>query len=187
MSKKIKLIIGSTRQGRVGSHIANWLVGVAKDAGVDLEVIDLKEVNLPVFDGLSPAYFGPQTDVAKAWSVKITEADAIIFVTAEYNRSIPAPLKNAIDYLFKEWNGKQAAIISYGYVDAGVGVTKHLTDVLNWVKMDIVEPTVAIQLAQDHLGEDGNFKDVDAALDHAKAPFIAALQAISTADVLVAA
>ena len=89
MRKKIKLMIGSTRQGRVGITIANWLVNTSKDAGVELEVIDLKELNLPFFDGRSPAYFGPETDVAKAWSAQIIEADAIVFVTAEYNRSIP--------------------------------------------------------------------------------------------------
>lgn len=181
MSKKIKLIVGSTRQGRVGGHIAAWLVGVAKQNGVELDVIDLKQENLPVFDGKSPMYFGPQTDTDKAWSAKITEAEAIIFVTAEYNRSVPAPLKNAIDTLFIEWGDKPAAIVSYGYVDAGAGASKHLTDILNWVKMKLVQPTVAIQLAQDHLGEDGNFKDVDAALDHAKASFIAALEAINKA------
>jgi len=180
MSKKIKLIVGSTRQNRVGGHISEWLVKVASEAGVELDVIDLKEENLPLFDGNSPAYFGPETDEAKAWSAKITEAEAIIFVTAEYNRSIPAPLKNAIDYLFKEWNDKPAAIVSYGYIDAGGSATKHLTDVLNWLKMKIVEPNVAIALSQDHF-EDGNFKDVDAALSDAKAPFLAALEAINAA------
>lgn len=181
MSKKIKLIVGSTRQNRVGGAIAAWLVGVAKDSGVELEVIDLKQENLPVFDGKSPMYFGPQTDTDRAWSAKITEAEAIIFVTAEYNRSIPAPLKNAIDTLFKEWNDKPAAIVSYGYVDAGGSVTKHLTDVLNWVKMKIVEPNVAITLSQDFLAEDGTFKDANTALADAKAPFIAALQALNQA------
>jgi NAD(P)H-dependent FMN reductase len=179
--KKIKLIVGSTRHGRIGAPIAEWLVKTAKETGTDLEVIDLKEENLPFFDGNSPAYFPPETDAAKAWSAKITEADAIIFVTAEYNRGIPAPLKNAIDYLFKEWNDKPAAIVSYGYIDAGGSVTKHLTDVLNWVKMQIVEPTVAIPLSMDILAEDGSFKDVDEALADAKAPFLAALEAINAA------
>jgi len=183
--KKIKLIVGSTRQNRVGGHISDWLVKIANENNINLEVIDLKEENLPMFDGLSPSYFPDQ--VNKDWSDKIAEGDAFIFLTAEYNRSIPAPIKNAIDHLFHEWNGKPAAIVSYGYIDAGGSVTKHLSDVLNWLKMDLVEPKVAIQLAQDHLGEDGNFKDVDAALEHAKAPFIEALQAIAKAEVFVAA
>jgi NAD(P)H-dependent FMN reductase len=181
MGKKITLIVGSTRQNRVGGHVANWLVGVAKAAGTELEIIDLKEENLPLFDGNSPAYFPPETDAAKAWAAKISEKEAFIFVTAEYNRSIPAPLKNALDTVFKEWADKPAAIVSYGYVDAGASVTKHLVDVLSWLKLNIVEPKVGIQLQRDHLGDDGNFVDVDAALDHAKADFIAALEAINAA------
>jgi NAD(P)H-dependent FMN reductase len=179
MSKKIKLIVGSTRQGRVGGHVSEWLVKVAKENDVELVVIDLMQENLPFFDGVSPMY-APDL-VNKEWSAKISESDAIIFLTAEYNRGIPAPLKNAIDHLFREWNEKPASIVSYGYIDGGGSATKHLTDVLNWVKMKLVEPTVSIQLSQDHLGTDGNFKDVDEALDHAKEPFIAALKALNEA------
>jgi NAD(P)H-dependent FMN reductase len=181
MSKKITLIVGSTRQNRVGGHVANWLVSVAKAAGTELEVIDLMEENLPFFDGNSPSYFPPETDAAKAWSAKISSKEAFIFLTAEYNRSIPAPLKNALDTIFKEWGNKPAAIVSYGYVDAGGSVTRHLVDVLSWLKLNIVEPKVAIQLDRNHLGEDGNFKDVDAALDHAKADFLATIEAINKA------
>ena len=181
MSKKIKLIVGSTRQGRIGAHIAAYLVDVAKAEGFELDVIDLLEENLPFFDGMSPAYFPPATDEAKAWSAKITEGEAFVFVTAEYNRSIPAPFKNALDYLYKEWTEKPAAIVAYGYVDAGGSVTKHLIDVLNWFKMKIVEPKVNIQLDREHLGEDGNFKDVDASIGHVKDSFIAVLKAINEA------
>ncbi len=178
--KKIKLIVGSTRQNRVGGHISEWLVKVAKENSIELEVIDLKIENLPMFDGKSPAYF--PSEVNKTWSDKISLGEAYIFLTAEYNRGIPAPIKNAIDHLFHEWGGKPAAIVSYGYIDGGGSAAKHLTDVLSWLKMDVVEQQVNIQLAQDHLGEDGNFKDVDVALDHAKAPFLAVLEVISKAE-----
>lgn len=181
MSKKIKLIIGSTRQGRVGAPVAQWLVDVAKQNDVDLEVLDLMQINLPVFDGKSPMYFGPQSEEAKAWATTIGESDAIIFVTAEYNRSIPAPLKNALDSIFAEWANKPTAIVSYGYIDGGGSATKHLTDVLSWLKMKIVQPNVAIALTQDMFAEDGSFKDVDAALADAKEPFITALKAINEA------
>jgi NAD(P)H-dependent FMN reductase len=184
--KKIKLIVGSTRQNRVGGHISEWLVKIAKENDVELEVLDLLEENLPLFDGPSPMYVPATTDEGKAWSAKITDADAIIFLTAEYNRSVPAPLKNAIDYLFNEWGGKQAAIVSYGYIDGGGSATKHLTDVLNWVKMDVVETKVSIQLAQDFFAEDGSFKDIDASLADVKAPFIEALQTINKAELVTA-
>jgi NAD(P)H-dependent FMN reductase len=181
MSKKIKLIIGSSRQGRVGAPVSEWLVKTAKEAGVELEVIDLKAENLPIFDGPSPMYVPAQTPEGQAWSAKIKEAEAFVFVTAEYNRSIPAVLKNAIDHLFHEWGGKPAAIVSYGYIDAGGSATKHLTDILSWVKLDVVEPKVGITLTQETFAEDGSFKDIDASLADAKAPFLAALEAINKA------
>jgi NAD(P)H-dependent FMN reductase len=182
MSKKIKLIIGSTRQNRVGGQISEWLVETAKDNDINLEVIDLKEENLPTFDGPSPAYVPAQTPEGKAWSAKITEGDAFIFLTAEYNRGIPAPIKNSIDHLFHEWNGKPAAIVSYGYIDGGGSATKHLIDVLNWIKMEVVEPQIGIQLTQETFDENGKFKDIDAALDGIKEPFIEALHAITKAE-----
>jgi NAD(P)H-dependent FMN reductase len=102
-------------------------------------------------------------------------------VTAEYNRSITASLKNAIDHLFNEWGGKPAAIVSYGYIDGGGSATKNLKDILAWVKLDVVEPQVSVQLTQDTFAEDGSFKDIDATLADAKAPFLAALEAINKA------
>lgn len=181
MSKKIKLIIGSTREGRVGAPVAEWLVKVANERDVNLEVIDLKDENLSFFNGPSPMYVPASTEEDKAWSAKITSGDAYIFLTSEYNRSIPAPLKNAIDHLYHEWGEKPASIVSYGYIDGGGSATKHLTDTLNWVKMKIVGPPVAITLAQDFFAEDGSFKDVDSALESAKVPFIEVLKAINEA------
>ncbi len=179
MSKKIKLVIGSTREGRVGAPISEWLVEAAKEIEVELEVIDLKVENLPFFDGMSPMYV--PDSVNKDWSAKITSGEAYIFLTSEYNRSIPAPLKNAIDHLFHEWGEKPASIVSYGYIDGGGSATKHLTDILNWVKMKIVGPPVAITLQQDFFAEDGSFKDIETALESVKAPFIQALKALNEA------
>ncbi len=102
----------------------------------------------------------------------------LFFVTAEYNRSIPASLKNAIDFLFSEWDGKPAAIVSYGYVDGGGSATNHLKDILGWVKLQVVEPTVKIPFTQE-LFENGAFKDIDSALAASKADFVAALSAIN--------
>lgn len=181
MSKKIKMIIGSTRQGRVGKHIADWVGKIAKENDINLEVLDLKEINLPFFDGKSPAYFPPETDEAKMWQGIIADAEAFVFVTPEYNRSIPASLKNALDYLFAEWNEKPAAIISYGHIDGGAAATKHLKDVLDWLKVKYVDPSVAIQLSRDHFDETGGFKDIDADLAHFKDSISAALKAVNQA------
>lgn len=180
MNKKLKLIVGSTRQGRNSIKVANWLAKQANEAGYDLELLDLKQVNLPMFDSaVSPMYAAIDTPEAKAWGVKISEADGIVFLTAEYNRSIPASLKNAIDYLYTEWNGKKAAIISYGWIDGGGSATKHLRDIIGFVKMDIVGSDIAIPFTQETFDETYEFKDIDAALGGIKEGFIATLEALS--------
>ncbi len=165
MAKNIKLIIGSTRQNRVGAAIAPWIEKHAKAAKVDLEVIDLKQINLPAFDApVPPAYAPPDTQHGKAWQKQIADADGFIFLTAEYNRSISSSLKNAIDYLAAEWKGKPAAIVSYGYIDGGASATNHLQDIFKWLKLEVIEPTVALQLKTDYFTEDGTFKNIDEAL-----------------------
>lgn len=180
MSKKIKLIIGSTRQNRNGLPVAQWLVAQAKNAGYDVELLDLKEINLPKFDaGVSPMYMPVDTPEAKAWAEEISSADGLVFLTSEYNRSIPASLKDAIDYLYSEWNGKKASIVSYGYVDGGGSATNHLKDILSWVKLEIVGPQVAIPFTQATFDDAGAFKDINSALGGAKEDFISQLKALS--------
>ena len=182
MSKKIKLVIGSTRQGRNGAPISEWLTAQAKTAGYDLEVLDLQAINLPFFDApVPPAYMPTQTPEGKAWQAMIAEADALVFLTPIYNQSISAPLKNAIDFLNAEWNNKPAAIVSYGYTNGGANAAKHLTDILNEVKMKVIEPKVAIQFTQDTFEQAGGFKDIETTLADAKAPFLEALKAIDEA------
>ena len=180
MAKKLKLIIGSTRQNRNGKPVADWLVAQAKNAGFEIELLDLKDINLPKFEaGVSPMYMPVDTPEAKAWAAQIEDADGLIFLTAEYNRSIPGSLKDAIDYLYKEWNGKKASIVSYGWIDGGGSATKHLTDILNWVKIELVGPQIAIPFTQATFNEQGAFNDIDASLGGAKDDFIAQLKALS--------
>lgn len=174
------MILGSIRQNRNGSVVAEWLVAQAKTAGYDLEVLDLKEVNLPKFDSaVSPMYAAVDTPEAKAWASQIADADGLVFLTSEYNRSIPAALKDAIDYLYSEWNGKKASIISYGWIDGGASATKHLTDILNWVKLDLQGPEIAIKFTTETFNESGQFNDIDAALGSVKDDFIAQLQVLN--------
>jgi len=178
--KKIKLIIGSIRQNRNGKVIADWLVTQAKTAGFDLETLDLKEINLPKFDSaVSPMYAAVDTPEAKAWAAQIVEADGLVFLTSEYNRSIPASLKDAVDYLYTEWNGKKASIVSYGWIDGGASASKHLTDILNWVKLELQGPEVAIKFTPETFNEAGQFNDIDATLGVVKDEFIAQLEELS--------
>lgn len=180
MSKKLKMIIGSIRENRNGKVVADWLVEQAKSAGYELEVLDLKEINLPKFDSaVSPMYAAVDTPEAKSWAAQIADADGLVFLTSEYNRSIPASLKDAIDYLYTEWNGKKASIVSYGWIDGGASATKHLTDILNWVKLELQGPEIAIKFTPETFNEAGQFNDIDAALGTVKDDFLAQLSTLS--------
>lgn len=167
---KVTLIIGSTRQNRNADPVAEWVKAqVAKNPDVELSVLDLKAEALPFFESpVPPAYVPDATEHGKAWAAKIGESERFIFLTSEYNRSIPASLKNGIDYLVAEWNGKPAAIVSYGFVDGGGSATSHLKDILGWVKMKINTTNVALPLSQDIMNDSGTVADPHAAFaDHA--------------------
>ncbi len=113
---KIAIIVGSTRPGRVGESVARWVYDIAKRRnGADFELVDVADFNLPLLDEpLPPArgqYSKPHTI---AWSKKIASFDAFVFVTPEYNHGTSGALKNAIDFLYGEWNDKAAGFVSYG-------------------------------------------------------------------------
>ncbi len=183
MVKNIKLIVGSTRNGRKARMVAEWLQKQAKDENYDLEIIDLRDMNLPLFDSaVSPAYMDVDTPEAKNWSKVITDSDGLVFLTAEHNRSIPASLKSAIDYLFKEWEGKPTAIVSYGFIDGGASATNHLKDILNWCKVNLVEPNVALPFTQDTFDSNsGEIADADKSFSEHREDFIKSLEAIENA------
>ena len=165
MSKNIQIIIGSTRQNRLGGQIAEWVTKHAEaHEGLNVEVVDLAEENLPFFDAaVSPMYAPDDSPAGKAWGEKIGRADGYIFVTPEYNRSVPASLKNAIDFLYGQWNGKAGAIVSYGWIDGGASAAKHLEDILSWVKVSLSEANVKLKLSAEIMGENGKVADIDTA------------------------
>jgi hypothetical protein len=112
----IGIILGSTRPGRVGHQVAEWVAeqGGQHD-GIDVEVVDIEDYGLPVFDEPQSPLLGSYAHAhTQEWSKRIAEFDGYVFVTPQYNRSIPAALKNAIDYLYGEWNNKAAGFVSYG-------------------------------------------------------------------------
>ena len=113
---KIALILGSTRPGRNGEAVSQWVYEIAKRrSDANFELVDIKDFNLPLLDEPIPPSMGQYSqEHTKTWSAKIDSFDAYIFVTAEYNHGIPGALKNAIDFLFKEWNNKVAGFVSYG-------------------------------------------------------------------------
>ena len=117
----LKVISSTTRPGRNGPIIASWISDVAEQHdSFDVEMVDLGEINLPMMgESNHPRLKKYEHEHTKQWSAKIDEADAFIFVTAEYNHTYPASLQNALQYLSQEWNYKAAGIVSYGGVSGG--------------------------------------------------------------------
>ncbi len=115
---KIAIIIGSTRPGRNGKQVADWVLEqAAQRTDAEFELVDLADFPLPHLDEPMPASMQQyQNDHTKQWAAKVSEFDGYVFVTPEYNHATSGVLKNALDYLNKEWNNKAAAFVGYGVV-----------------------------------------------------------------------
>jgi NAD(P)H-dependent FMN reductase len=124
---KIAVIISTTRATRFGEKPAKWIHEIAAARGdMSVELIDLRDYPMPFFDEPASNLWMPsKNEVAQRWQKKVAEFDGYIFVTAEYNRGIPAVLKNALDYAYPEWNRKAAACVGYGSVGAARSI-EHL-------------------------------------------------------------
>lgn len=165
MAKPIlRIIIGSTRPGRVGPAVADWIAERAREhGGFDVEVADLAELDLPILDEPNhPRLRQYVHQHTKDWSALVEGSDAFIFVTPEYNYGFSAALKNAIDYLFGEWQHKPAGIVSYGGVAAGTRATQMLKQVLTALKIMPVPEAVNIPFVTQHLDEDRRLKPTEA-------------------------
>jgi NAD(P)H-dependent FMN reductase len=147
---RIAIIIGSTRPGRNGEAVAEWVYEIAQkriDAG--FELVDIKDFNLPLLDEpVSPIMGQYSKPHAKAWAAKIGSLDGYVFVTPEYNHGIPDALKNAIDFLFAKWNNKAAGFVSYGGV-SGVRAVEPLGLVLAEMQMATVRSQVLLSMFTD--------------------------------------
>jgi NAD(P)H-dependent FMN reductase len=159
----LRVIIGSTRPGRVGPSVAEWIIERAREhGGFDVEVTDLAELNLPMYDEPNhPRLKKYVHQHTKDWSALADASDAFIFVTPEYNYSFNAATKNAIDYLFHEWAHKAAGIVSYGGIAAGTRATQMLKQVLTTLKIVPVTEAVNIPFVFKHLDEDKRFKSTE--------------------------
>jgi NAD(P)H-dependent FMN reductase len=113
---KVAIITGSTRPGRNNEAVARWVYEIArKRSDAEFELVDIADYELPLLDEPAPPSLGKyQHAHTKVWSEKIASFDAYVFVTPEYNHGPSAALKNAIDYLYREWNNKAAGFVSYG-------------------------------------------------------------------------
>jgi NAD(P)H-dependent FMN reductase len=147
---RVAIIIGSTRPGRNGEAVGRWIYEKAKNRDdAEYELVDIKDYNLPLLDEPIPPSMGRYSNEhTKIWSSKIDSFDAYVFVTPEYNHGIPGALKNAIDFLFKEWNNKVAGFVSYGSA-GGVRAVEQLRLVMAEVKVATVRAQVQLSLFTD--------------------------------------
>ncbi|MGP3929040.1 NADPH-dependent FMN reductase [Nonomuraea sp. KM88] len=175
---RIAVIIGSTRTHRRGKAVADWTLTTARKAapeGVELELVDLADFDLPVLDEPASGAWGVYAhDHTKRWSETVASFDGYLIVTPEYNHGVPGPLKNALDYLYYEWNHKAIGFVSYGTVggvraveqlrqiaadfklaDVAAQVTLNTFTDFDYTGIDITEPTVTgvFAPAERHAGD----------------------------------
>ncbi len=134
---KLTIIIASTRPGRIGLTIGEWIAALAReDDRFEVKVADLLEINLPFLDEPDmPIKQNYIHDHTKNWSKLVDESESFVIVTPEYNFTPPAPLINALDYLYKEWNYKPVGLVSYGGISGGTRSVEQTKHILTALKM----------------------------------------------------
>ncbi|OHB17989.1 MAG: hypothetical protein A2749_00140 [Parcubacteria group bacterium RIFCSPHIGHO2_01_FULL_45_26] len=157
---KIKIIAGSTRPGRFNTQPVKWLAEIAKKrTDMAVEVLDLAEINLPIYDEAIPAMFKKyDKEHTKKWSTMIDEADGFVIVTPEYNHSIPGAIKNAIDFLNQEWAYKPVSFVSYGSLAGGSRAVEHLRGVAGELKMYDLREQLMLPNYWENLDDKGSYK-----------------------------
>ena len=158
MSSNIKsplhvlVIVASTRPGRLGPAVADWFVQTTRDDairdGTVVDVADLSAIGLPLLDEPEEPSSGVyHHEHTRAWSRRVAAADAFVIVTPEYNYGMPAPLKNALDYLYHEWAWKPVGFVSYGNTSAGTRSVQMTKQVVTTLRMMPIGATVALRIA----------------------------------------
>lgn len=147
---KIAIIVGTTRPGRKSEPVAQWVNEIAQKRGDAMyEIVDIADYGLPLLDEPIPPsqgmYSKPYT---LTWASKIAEFDGFVFVTGEYNHGVPGALKNAIDFLYKEWNNKAAGFVSYGSA-GGARSVEQLRQTMAEIQIADVRAQVMLSLFTD--------------------------------------
>lgn len=148
---KIGIIVGSTRPGRRAPEVADWVLDIAKKRkDASFEVVDIQDYDLPVLDEPLPPSMGKYSQPhTLKWAEKIGSLDGFIFITPEYNHSISGALKNAIDFIYKEWTNKAAGFVSYG-TTGGARAVEHLRGIMAEVQVADVRAHVSLSLFTDY-------------------------------------
>jgi NAD(P)H-dependent FMN reductase len=150
---RIAIVIGSTRPGRVGAAVGRWVHELARTrSDAEFELVDLAEVGLPLLDEpVPPLQDRYSKEHTKRWAATVARFDGFVFVTAEYNHGIPAALKNALDFLYKEWNDKAAGFVAYGSM-MGARAVEALRLSLAELQVATVRNQVGLSLSTDFEG-----------------------------------
>jgi len=166
---KLLVIVGSTRPGRAGRPIADWVVEQAgQHGGFEVELADLAEIDLPLFDEpVHPAQARYEHQHTKDWSARVAAADAFVFVMPEYNHSYNAALKNAIDYLNREWAYKPVGLVSYGGVSGGLRAVQAIKPVVSALRMTPAVDAVTVPMVGSMV-RDGAFHPTEIVESSAK-------------------
>jgi NAD(P)H-dependent FMN reductase len=147
---RVGIIIGSTRPGRKAEAVARWVHGLASQrTDAEFELVDIADFELPLLDEPVPPSMGKYSKAhTKRWAARIAPLDAFVFVTPEYNHGTSGALKNAIDFLYAEWNNKAAGFVAYGSA-GGTRAVEHLRLVMAELQVADVRAQVALSLFTD--------------------------------------
>ncbi|GHC70226.1 NADPH-dependent FMN reductase [Streptomyces cinnamoneus] len=158
---RLAVVVASTREGRFGPTIANWLAEqTSRRDDMVVDVIDLADHPLPLHLSREP---GPEDAAAlAAVTPRLAEADAFIVVTPEYNHSYPAALKNLIDWHYTQWQAKPVAFVSYGGLSGGLRAVEHLRPVFAELHAVTIRETVSFHSPWGKLDETGRHLDEEA-------------------------
>ena len=170
MAMKLQIIICSTRPGRIGPAIATWFNQLASEyEAFENSLIDLADFELPVYnEPHHPATQQYQHETTKAWSQSVQAADAYVFVLPEYNGCPPPTFFNALDYVYKEWNYKPCAFVSYGGVSGGLRSVITAKQLVTTLRMVPIVEGVVIQMPWDRMDDQHQFQAADVHLDSAQ-------------------
>jgi NAD(P)H-dependent FMN reductase len=165
-NERVAVVIGSTRPGRICPGIAGWVATVAQEESpLRYERLDLAEVNLPFLDEpLQPALGQPyEHEHTIAWSRTVSSYRGFVFVFPQYNWGYPAPLKNALDFLYREWKDKPASFVTYG-TRGGSKAAQQFHELLQGLHMHELDDHLEIRIAADDVDERGQLKDLPTTL-----------------------
>lgn len=173
---RVAVVVGSTRANRVCAGLASWVIRVLQpESRLAYQILDLAEIDLPFLDEPFPAaYRKYEHEHTKAWSRLVSSFDAFVFVFPQYNWGYPAPLKNALDFLYWEWEAKPAGMVTYGNRGGGKAAVQ-LRGVLEGLHMRIADENVELRITDSDVDGSGQLLDLDTTL----APFADSLRVLN--------